>query len=185
MEKPFDESKTIQVSDDILLRQIHFSDAIDIFQTIDSQREYLGKWLPFVAETQEVDDTKGFILSMLEVPAESREYTFVIRYKGKFAGLIGFVRTDKRNRKTEIGYWLSEIFQKKGIATESVKALMHFAFHDLNMNRIQIKCGTENIPSRKIPRKLGFHFEGVERDGELLTGGRFTDIEVYSKLKNE
>ena len=28
-------------------------------------------------------------------------------------------------------------------------------------------------------------FEGIERDGELLTGNVFTDLEVYSKLKND
>ncbi len=32
---------------------------------------------------------------------------------------------------------------------------------------------------------IGFKLEGIERDGELLTGGKFTDLEVYSKLKNE
>lgn len=185
MENRTDDVKIIRVTESILLKLIEISDAEDIFKTIDSQREYLGKWLPFVCFTREIDDTRKYIRSILDSPMESREYVFVIHYNGEFAGLIGFKGTDRQNRKTEIGYWLSEHFQKKGIVTESVKALARFACDDLDINRIQIKCAVGNIPSRNIPRRLGFKLEGVERDGELLTGGRFTDLEVYSKLKNE
>ncbi len=177
--------KTIRITDQIFLKQIELSDSPEIFNTIDTQREYLGKWLPFVDSTRQVDDTKAFIQSILDIPAENREYTFVIQYDHAFAGLIGFKNTDKLNKKTEIGYWLSGRFQKKGIITESVKSLMAFAFYELDINRIQIKCAVGNISSKKIPQKLGFTLEGTERDGELLSDGRFTDIEVYSKLRNK
>ena len=122
---------------------------------------------------------------MLSDPEENKEYVFVIHYDGAFAGLIGFKDTDKLNKKTEIGYWLSESYQKKGIITESVKVLLHFAFDELDINRIQIKCAVGNAPSRNIPRKLGFKFEGVERDGELLVDNQFTNIEVYSLIKKD
>jgi ribosomal-protein-serine acetyltransferase len=176
---------TIHVTENILLRQIELTDANDIFKTIDNQRVYLGEWLPFVESTIRVEDTIQFIESILNVPVESREHTFVINYKGKFAGLIGFKRTDKQNKETEIGYWLSEPFQKKGIITLAVQSLMKLAFEEMDIHRIQIKCAVENIPSRSIPLRLGFKYEGSERDGELLTGNKYTDIEVYSKLKND
>jgi len=108
-----------------------------------------------------------------------------VLYDGQFAGLIGFKGTDRPNKKTEIGYWLSEPFQKKGIMTNSVSALMNYAFNEMDINRIQIHCGVGNIPSRGIPNRLDFTFEGIERAGELHSDGRFIDLEVYSKLKNE
>lgn len=177
--------KTIYVTEHILLRSIELSDAGDIFNTIDSQREYLGKWLPFVAFTQKIEDTRQFISSILNVAPENRDDTFVIHYQGHFAGLIGFKSTDKQNKRTEIGYWLSEPFQKKGIMTLSVQSLIRLAFDEMNIHRIQIKCAVGNIPSRSIPLRLGFRYEGTERDGELLSENRFTDIEVYSKLKTD
>lgn len=175
----------ITVSNRIILREIELADSINIFQTIDSQREYLGKWLPFVEFTQSVDFSKSFIQSILDTPFENREHTFVILYDGGFAGLIGFRGTDRSNKKTEIGYWLSESFQHNGIITDSVPALMKFAFEELDVNRIQIRCGVGNTPSRKIPIRLGFRFEGIERAGELFPDGRFVDLEVYSRLKDE
>jgi ribosomal-protein-serine acetyltransferase len=179
------DKKIIRVNEKIILKQIDLSDANDIFRTIDSQREYLGKWLPFVSITKEIGDTEKFIQSILDTPEEKREYVFVIHFNSKFVGLIGFKDTDKLNKKTELGYWLSESHQKKGIITQSLKVLIDFAFENLDINRIQIKCAVGNIPSISIPKRLGFKYEGIERDGELLSKNRFTDLKVYSRLKNE
>lgn len=176
---------TITVNPSIKLKQLELSDAPDIFRIIDSQREYLRKWLPFVDYTKEVTDTRLFIISTLDTPEKSRELTFVIHLDGKFVGLIGFKDTDKSNKKTEIGYWLSEEYQKRGIVTQSVKRLMELAFEELGINRIQIKCATGNLPSKSIPQRLGFTLDGVERDGELLSDGVFTDLDVYSMLKSD
>lgn len=171
------------LNDTARLHALQPTDAEDIFRAIDSQRDYLGKWLPFVEFTRSVEDSVQFVKEALELPEDKKEHLFAIRVNDSFAGLIGFKDTDRMNRKTEIGYWLCEPYQGKGIMTAAVKALCDFAFQELNMNRIQIKCAVGNEPSKRIPRRLGFTFEGIERDGELLTGGIYTDIEVYSLLK--
>jgi len=176
--------KTIQINEHVLLKEVELSDAPDLFQAIDSQRAYLREWLPFVDLTLEVAETEKYIRSIVTAPPESRDRTFIIRYEGLFAGLIGLKTIDRVNRKTEIGYWLSEKYQQKGIMTASVKALVDFAFRELHLHRIQIKCGTGNIRSKKIPQRLHFQLEGIERDGELLSDGRFTDLETYSLLND-
>lgn len=173
------------VDSDIELRSLELSDVQDMFQTINAQREYLGKWLPFIAYTKEMKDTEAFVRSVVEAPKDKFEHVFTIRENNLFVGLIGFKDTDRLNHKTEIGYWLSEHHQKKGIITRSVSKLCQWAFDELGMNRIQIKCAVGNMPSKNIPIKLGFRLEGIERQGELLTSGEFTDLEVYSKLKTD
>lgn len=175
----------LQVDDGIELKQLERSDSKDIFRTIDSQREYLGKWLPFVEQTRQLADTENFVDSVMNAPEGRFEYVFVIKKGTEFVGLIGFKDTDKQNRKTEIGYWLSKKYQNQGIVTKAVEALCQFAFETLNINRIQIKCAIGNIPSGNIPKRLGFSFEGIERQGELLTGNAFTDLEIYSKLRSD
>ena len=141
----------IKIDDNIELRQIQITDASDIFETINTQRAYLGKWLPFVEYTKTIHDSELFINSIYSEPPEKQELVFVINFDKKFAGIIGFKDTDKINKKTEIGYWLSEPFQKKGIITESLKKLMDYVFKKMDINRIQIKCATGNIQSSKIP----------------------------------
>lgn len=175
----------IKVNGDITLKQVEQSDTHSIFHTINTQRKYLGKWLRFVELTKDISDTQRFVTAVINTPENKLEFTFTIRKNHEFVGLIGLTGTDIQNRKTEIGYWLSEKFQKQGIVTKSVKALCSFAFDTLNLNRVQIKCAVQNHPSRNIPQKLGFKLEGIERDGELLTGNAFTDMEIYSLLKSD
>ncbi|MBI9036953.1 MAG: GNAT family N-acetyltransferase [Bacteroidales bacterium] len=177
--------KTFKVDKDIFLKEIALDDAEEIFKTIDSQREYLGEWLPFVEKTKGIKDTEDFVNSVINEEEEKRELIIVIFYKDNFTGIIGFKDTDKENKKTEIGYWLSEKYQKLGIISRSLKVLLKHSFEEKGINRVQIKCAVKNEKSIKIPKRLNFKFEGIERDGELLSNNKFTDLEVYSLLKSE
>jgi ribosomal-protein-serine acetyltransferase len=179
------QSLQLNVNEDIILRQVLISDAQAIFTAIDTGRDYLGKWLPFVEYTQTLADSEMFIHAVLKELDHIENYVFVILYKNNFAGLIGFKGTDSINKRTEIGYWLQEQFQKKGIITQSLIKLLEFAFEKMDMHRIQIRCGVGNIPSKNIPKRLNFTLEGIECDGELLSNGKYIDLEVYSKLRTD
>ncbi len=171
----------LTVADDIELRLLSPDDAKYIFRTIDTERAYLREWLPFVDYTQKVEDSIEYVQSTLN----SIEKQFGVYHCNTFVGLIGCNRTDMDNKRTEIGYWLSEKMQGKGIIIRSVYRLLAFAFNEWGMNRVQIRVAVDNVKSKKIPEKLGFYLEGIERDGELLVDNKFTDIAVYSLLKKE
>jgi ribosomal-protein-serine acetyltransferase len=113
-----------------------------------------------------------------------RDFIYVVWYKEVFAGLIGFKDTDWVNRKTEIGYWLAEKMQHKGIITACVATLVDYAFRKLKMHRIQIKVAENNQKSEAIPQKLHFTLEGIERAGELH-GDKFLNLKVYSLLATD
>ena len=177
--------KIIEIRENLFLKELEIEDAEHIFKAIDSQREYLGKWLPFVEFTKTVKDSLDYVNSVVTMPKECKEYQFAIFCGSDFAGLAGFKGTDRLNRKSEIGYWLCEEFQGRGIITDSVHALVNFGFSELNLNRIQIKCAPENVKSNNIPKRLGFSFEGIERDSEFVKEGVFRDANVWSLLKRE
>lgn len=177
--------KQIHLKENIYLRELAESDSYNIFRTIDSQREYLGLWLPFVSYTKSLSDSVAFVQTVLSIPEERCEPVFVIIADERFAGLIGFRDTDIDNRKTEIGYWLRQEYQGKGIMTTAVDKLCRHAFNELDINRIRISCAVGNTASGNIPRRLGFTFEGIERNGELQSDGKFSDLEVFSLLAKE
>lgn len=165
-----------------MLRPLLIEDAQAVFNIIDSQRNYMREWLPFVDATLSIEDSRNAFKHLLSFPNDP---LFAILYKENFVGLVGFKETNNDVRKTEIGYWLSQDYQKKGIVTQSVIKLLDYAFEEMNMNRVIIKAAVDNRKSRSIPERLGFVQEGIERDGDLLVGGVFTDIAVYSMLKQE
>ncbi|MDD4990754.1 MAG: GNAT family protein [Paludibacter sp.] len=172
----------LYVNNDILLKEIGLEDVEAIFHTIDAEREYLAEWLPFVELTQDISFTQKYVESY--IATEEKDLTCVIFYKQKFVGLVGLKDTDYDNLKVEIGYWLSEPFQHKGIITGSCSALINYVFKELKMNRIQLKAATGNIKSQAVAERLGFTREGIERDGELHSRG-FVDLVVFGLLQKD
>ncbi|MEJ2594489.1 MAG: GNAT family protein [bacterium] len=168
----------------IRLRPLQRTSANMIFQAIDGSRNHLGKWLPFAHHTRSVSDTKRFISMVLDSSCEKKDEIFEIWYQKNFAGLVALKEIDKVNRKSEIGYWLTEEMTGKGIMTSACRLLVDHAFQKMGLNRITIKVASKNEKSKAIPLRLGFRFEGTEKEGELLNG-RFTDLEVYGLLKSE
>ena len=55
---------------------------------------------------------------------------------------------------------------------------------ELNLNRIQTLDVEENIPGWKVDEKLGFKFEGVQRE-VFPRHGRFYNMRIYSMLRRE
>lgn len=173
----------LSVAPDITLHEAQVSDAAALFQLIDRGRLYLREWLPFIDFSHSATDTELYLRSVT-APGNLQDQVYVIRFQDKVAGIIGYKTIDRVNSKLEIGYWLGEEFQKKGIMTRCCAALITQAFEQMGMNRIQINVGVGNSKSNRIPQRLGFKLEGIERDGEWLQG-HFIDLEVYSLLKRE
>lgn len=53
---------------------------------------------------------------------------------------------DKTNRKTKIGFWLSQEHQDQGIIASVVKQLLEYTFEKLDIKSIQIKCTVGKTP---------------------------------------
>lgn len=174
---------TLNVNSSIVLKKLAVDDAQVIFEAIDKNRDHLRKWLPFVDSTKALDDTLLFVKSIVN-DRERRQEIFTIWFNQEFAGLIGLKDFDYLNRKLEIGYWLTESMTGNGIITQSVEEIMRFVFEEVELNRIQIKCGVGNFSSSAVPKRLGFIYEGVERQGERHFN-KYIDLEVYSFLKRD
>lgn len=167
------------------IREATFEDAAPIFEAIDKNREDLRIWLPFVDRLKSVADEQKFLQSVLVVPYGQRDPVYILEQGETICGLAGFHFSDAPNHRTEIGYWLLPAYRGKGIITHAVRHLCQWAVRERNINRIQIRCATGNLPSNAIPKRLGFTLEGTERDGELLVSNEYVNINVYSILKKE
>jgi len=100
------------------------------------------------------------------------------------AGVISYSAIDWQNRTTELGYWLGEEYQGKGLVTAACRALVEHAFLELGLNRVVISCATENKKSCAIPERLGFRREGVQRQAVWLYD-RFVDHVTYAALASD
>lgn len=173
-----------KVNDEVTLKILESREADALFKLIDQSRAYLAEWLPFVEYTNQVEDSQKFIQAALQQFASGNGFHCGIWSESELVGVIGLHYIDTVNRKTSIGYYLGESHQKKGIMTQCTKAIIDYAFNELDLNRVEIRASVENIKSQAIPERLGFTKEGRLRSEERVQG-RFTDSYVYSLLKSE
>jgi ribosomal-protein-serine acetyltransferase len=166
------------------LRVLREDDAAELFALTDANRGHLRPWLPWVDLVSSEDDSRSFLETVNAQREDGRGPTFGVVCDGALAGVVGFLPIDRVNRCGEIGYWLAEGAQGRGLMTRACGFVVRYGFLTLDLNRIQIAAGAENRGSRAIPERLGFRFEGILRGRENLYG-TFIDHAMYSLLRSE
>ena len=174
----------IKIDEDTDLRIYEERHAREVAELVDQNRAYLRQWLPWVDSSRTVEDSKAFIQNSLQQFARNEGFQLGVWYRGELAGGIGYHPIDWADRKAEIGYWLGEAFQGKGLMTKACSTLVTYAFDELGLYKVEIHCATENIRSCAIPKRLGFKQEGVLRDAEWLYD-HFVDLVVFGMLAKE
>lgn len=102
------------------------------------------------------------------------ETNFAMDVAGEAVGGIGLMLQDDVERcSAEIGYWLSEAYWGRGIATAALRSLTDYAFKEFNLTRVYALPYARNAASIKVLEKAGYVCEGVLRrsaikDGEIL-----------------
>ncbi|MBL8680546.1 MAG: GNAT family N-acetyltransferase [Myxococcales bacterium] len=155
-----------------------------LYAVVDENRAHLRRYLPWVDATRNVNDSVLFIQGCLEQFARGVSVNVGIFSRGQLVGMSGTHTVQWANRRTELGYWLSERWQGKGLMTRAVRGLGTYCVHSLGLNRLEIRAATDNTRSRKVAERLGFKLEGVSRQAEWLYD-HFVDHAIYGILASE
>ena len=155
--------------------------ADDIFTLTDSNRDFLRQWLPWLDHITEPEHTRTFFTEQLELFAKGEALNASIFYEDSLVGLIGFNSIDKTNRIGYIGYWLAEEYNGKGIVMPCVRDLISLGQDFFSLQKVDIRCATDNHKSRAIPERLGFTHKGRLDRAEWLYD-HWVDHEVYELL---
>lgn len=175
---------SLQVNEQIKLELLDEKHAEPLLRLAEENKEYLARWLSWVGHLKTVSDFQKFIIQSRRRCAEGLEFPYVIVVNKVVVGRIGLYEIDQQNKTASIGYWIGEQYQGQGIVTKSCQQLLKYAFISLNLNRLEIRCGTGNIKSRAIPEALNFAREGVLRQAESIKGA-FIDLYLYALLRSD
>lgn len=167
-----------------VLKQSNAAHAAALFQAIDDNREHLGKYLPWISNMKNTNTVKQYLEHCKLLCEKEAEVSFEIFNNNQIVGRISLHHIDKYNNNAAIGYWLVKEAEGKGIITRSCKEILHYAFMQIKLHRIEIMFTPENIKSRAIPEKLGFIQEGILRQTERINN-KYQDVVVYSLLRSE
>jgi ribosomal-protein-alanine N-acetyltransferase len=108
-------------------------------------------------------ETRDFIERCLKMPRGEYGMAWVIleKYNNAIIGMISLFGYSTVNRKAEFGYALSPTHWGHGIMTEVSKALIMYAFTELNLVRLQATVDPENGGSTRVLKKCGLKYEGL------------------------
>lgn len=117
------------------------------------------------------------------VREQEPERNFAIEYGGEAVGGVGFqIGVDIGRISAEMGYWLSEIYWARGLATRVVQASSEWAFEQYQLTRIFALAFAYNTASMRVLEKAGFEREGVLRRS-AIKNGLVLDQVLYAKVR--
>jgi RimJ/RimL family protein N-acetyltransferase len=119
------------------------------------------------------------------VADQKRAFFAVAGLDDKPLGWLCLMEARPAHHVVELGYVLyTPPLQRTRLATEALYLILRHVFDDLGYRRLEWTCTSTNQDSRKAADRLGFVYEGTQRQG-LFLKGKPCDICVYSMLSSE
>lgn len=145
-------------TDRLIIRDFHIND-IEAYHQLISDDKVMFYLRDIMSDS--LDKTKrkledAIVQSELTEGRERYFYAIELMDTGEFIGSIGYTVKDvgEDGMTVEFGYFIKEMFWRKGIVTEAAKAVLNHAFSN-GVYMISTGCVTANVASEKIMQRLG------------------------------
>lgn len=139
------------VSERLIIRKFMADDWKDIHEYISDEK--VVKFEPYEPFSEEE--------SKEEAICRARDEAFIAVCLKESGKVIGNLYFGKRDYETyELGYLFNANYWHNGYATESVKALINYAFKEMKVRRIIAMCNPENEVSWRLLERVNMRREG-------------------------
>ncbi len=144
-------------------------------------RSYYGHAFP-VMEYSEREWIKKCALNL----EKRTDFTFVIEtFEGEPIGNMSLHRVDFMHRSATTGACIANpSYRNSGYGSTTKMHLLRWAFHELNLNRINSSVLSTNPRSVKYSERCGYRVEGIRREA-LYKDGKYVDEIVLGLLRKE
>jgi RimJ/RimL family protein N-acetyltransferase len=129
-----------------------------------------------------------FIADMMarqpDTAGEWFQFAVIVRSTGELAGDCAARPDADDPRQAEIGFTIAPEHQRRGYATEAVRALLGYLFGTRGKHRVTASCDERNQASARLLERLGMRLEGHLRESTWAKG-EWTDDLLYALLDHE
>ena len=151
-------------------------------------RDFLTKWEPTWAH--DALTRSAFRRRLRAYKAELRQgtsYSFLV-FRRSDHDLLGGVTLSNLRRgvaqAASLGYWIGARHSRQGHMSDALTTVLHFAFTELGLHRVEAACLPKNTASKGLLMKCGFREEGYARE-YLRIDGRWQDHVLFGILRDE
>ena len=172
----------------LVLRCWQPADAPLLKEAVDSSLDHLRPWMPWARSEPTSIDAKVELLRSFRGAYDTGSDFILGVFDESRERVLGGTGLHPRGgpRSIEIGYWVRADATRQGIATRLCTLLMRTAFDWCGVERLDINVEPTNEASVAIPRRLGFHEDGLLRSRlEDHDDQPLRDAMVFSMLREE
>ncbi|HHI79188.1 MAG TPA: N-acetyltransferase [Planctomycetes bacterium] len=161
-------------------------DGSRLFEAVQASLPDLSPFLPWAVPDYSLETAREFVEDVPQLWDQGNAFHFGIFSKedGRCLGGVGLNMVSRAYRILNLGYWVASAEKGTGLATQSARLLVEFAFRELGALRVEVLAAVTNRASRRVAEKLGAQFEGVLRN-RLLVHGRPQDGAMASLIPQD
>lgn len=162
-----------------VVRRFREGEGPAFFNLIQDNLSHLEDHFPQLTESmRNSEEAEMFLRQRLSGWLLQQEYAFGI-FHNESSDLIGYVHIfnlDWDTPKGEINYFIDRNHVQKGLMTEVMARIVRFAFRQLALEKISLHVLSDNYPSQRLARRVGFQREGMLRNEFKRAGGQLVDL---------
>ncbi len=162
----------------VFLRAPELRDYQEWAELRDASRAYLTPWEPTWAQDETSRGSFRYKLRRYAEDARDDKAYALFVFREEDSALVGGATLSNVRRgvaqMASLGYWAGERFAGKGYTTAAVRAIVRYAFEELDLHRVEAACQPDNVGSRRVLEKAGFTHEGAAK-AYLKINGQWRD----------
>ena len=168
------------------LRLLQLGDLDAYFEMVRRNRKRLAdRFIGTVSRTKTLEEAQEFVEEMIRHTISNTYFPYVIvdENESKIIGFIDLKNIDWSIPKTQIGFYIDEGYEGKGIISKAVSKIIDYCFEDKGFEKLFMRIHPENLAALKVAEKCGFELEGTIRNDYKTPSGQLVDLLYYGKIK--
>jgi ribosomal-protein-serine acetyltransferase len=174
--------------DNYSIRLLTVNDLDSYYRMVEKNRKRLENFFTgTTSRTKTVEDTREFLIDITQ-RAQNKTYFPYLIYDNDnqlIAGFVDLKNIDWSIPKSEIGCYIDEEYEGKGITSKAVKVFCEHCFTEYNFLKLFLRTHESNSSAQRVAEKCGFQIEGKIRCDYKTTSGEVVDLIYYGRLKSD
>ena len=167
----------------IYIRPFQSTDAKQFVDAVLESLQTVGVYMPWAVPSYSIENALTWIDTCATARDTSTAYEFGIFRVGddRLLGGCGLNQINRSHNFCNLGYWVRECSQQRGIATKAIKLVAQYAFDELKFTRLEIVIAQMNIGSERAAQKSGALYECTARN-RISDGPHLLAAKIYSLI---
>ncbi len=165
------------------VRLVSEGDAAALTAVLLANREFMAPWEPTREASYFTEQHQHDEISHARRRFEQNlGFPCVIAYEGKIVGRVNLNNIVRGVFcSADLGYWVSQEYNGRGVATAAVAAVVRRAFDELGLHRVQAGTLVHNHGSQQVLLRNGFTRIGLAPT-YLRIAGRWQDHLLFQRI---